>query len=235
MMREIALDTETTGLDPASGHRLVEIGCVEMWGRVRSGKVFHSYLNPERDMPAEAQRIHGLSGEFLSDKPVFSQIVADFLAFLGDAPLVIHNAQFDMKFINYELKSLGFAPIPAERATDTLLIARGKFPGAPANLDALCRRFAIDLSSRTKHGALLDAELLADVYLELTGGRQVAMMLDAGTEAAHAAGESETIPVDIPRRVFSATEEERAAHHAFLKKLKRPIWATYEIPELTED
>lgn len=227
-MREIALDTETTGLDPEYGHRLVEIGCVEMLGRVRTGRVFHSYLNPERDVPAEAQRIHGISSEFLRDKPVFSQVVTDFLEFLEDAPLVIHNAQFDMKFLNYELKSLGFKPISFDRVTDTLALARQKFPGSPANLDALCRRFAIDLSARTKHGALLDAELLADVYLELMGGRQAGLALDANAETAtHHAEDTDSTPMEIPLRVFTASDEERAAHRAFLKRLKNPIWGEY--------
>lgn len=226
-MREIALDTETTGLDPESGHRMVEIGCVEMWGRVRSGKVFHSYINPERDMPPDAERIHGLSAEFLSDKPVFSQVVADFLEFVGDAPLVIHNATFDMKFLNYELKSLGFKALSNERVVDTLLLARRKFPGAPANLDALCRRFNIDLSARTKHGALLDAELLADVYLELMGGRQAAMSLDAAPESAEKTVEADSAPLEIALRVFSASEAEKAAHREFLQKLKNPIWEEY--------
>ena len=169
MTREIILDTETTGLDPASGHRLVEVGCVEMVNGSRTGQFYHCYLNPERDMPPDAERIHGLKIEFLQNKPFFRDICADFLAFLGDSPLVIHNAEFDLKFINHEIARLGHAPIPYSRATDTVKIARAKFPGAPANLDALCKRFEIDLSSRTKHGALLDAELLAEVYIELMG------------------------------------------------------------------
>lgn len=227
-MREIALDTETTGLDPEYGHRIVEIGCVEMFGRVRTGKVFHIYLNPERDMPAEAERIHGISGEFLKDKPLFAHTAADFLEFIGDAGLVIHNAAFDMKFLNYELKSHGHKPISMERVTDTLLMARKKFPGSPANLDALCRRFNIDLSARTKHGALLDAELLADVYLELTGGRQAGLGLDSGAKgenSAVASAQPQAV-IDIPLRVFAASEEEIAAHRAFLQKLKSPIWAS---------
>lgn len=231
-MREIALDTETTGLDPEYGHRVVEIGCVEMFGRVRTGKVFHTYLNPERDMPAEAERIHGISGEFLKDKPLFASIGADFLEFIGDATLVIHNASFDMKFLNYELKSFGLPTIPMERVVDTLLIARRKFPGAPANLDALCRRFTIDLSARTKHGALLDAELLADVYMELMGGRQSALTLDSSKQEENfAASPEQDVALDIPLRVFAASNEERASHRAFIGKLKNPIWGEYLMNE----
>lgn len=235
-MREIALDTETTGLDPEYGHRVVEIGCVEMIGRVRTGKVFHTYLNPERDMPAEAERIHGISGEFLKDKPRFAQIGKDFLEFIGDAALVIHNAAFDMKFLNYELKSHGDTPLSMERVVDTLMIARKKFPGSPANLDALCRRFAIDLSARTKHGALLDAELLADVYLELMGGRQAGLALDNAPKeeiSAATSAEPETNR-DIPLRSFTASAEEIAAHRAFLQKLKNPIWVEFLTPMSAE-
>ncbi len=191
MKREIVLDTETTGLDPASGHRIVEIGCVEVIGGVRSGKVFHTYLNPERDMPDEAFRVHGISAEFLKDKPVFSEKVEDFLAFIAGDPLVIHNAGFDMRFINAELQRLGFAALPMERATDTVLMARKKYPGSPASLDALCKRFEIDLSGRDKHGALLDAELLAEVYLELLGGRQAALALDPQPTQTNASGSFE--------------------------------------------
>ena len=164
-MREIVLDTETTGLDPANGDRVVEIGCVETMHHIATGESFHVYINPERDMPQEAFNVHGLSEEFLSDKPVFAEIIGDFMAFIGDAPLVIHNAEFDMRFLNAEFKKLGRPLLPRERAIDTVAMARRKFPGAQANLDALCRRFEIDLSRRNKHGALLDAELLADVYL----------------------------------------------------------------------
>ncbi|MFM9891076.1 MAG: DNA polymerase III subunit epsilon, partial [Rickettsiales bacterium] len=171
-MREICLDTETTGLDPFSGHRIVEIGAVEMINQVRTGNHFHVYLNPERDMPREAENIHGLSISFLSDKPKFREVARSFLEFIGDDKLVIHNAAFDLKFLNAELDVARLPTIDAARATDTVLIARKKFPGSPANLDALCKRFSIDTSARTKHGALLDAELLAEVYLELRGGRQ---------------------------------------------------------------
>src|SRR5690606_23486385 len=167
-IREIVLDTETTGFEPSEGHRLVEIGCVELVNHLPTGRTFHEYFNPGRDVPADAVRIHGLTTEFLQDKPLFTEKVGDFLDFIGDATLVIHNAEFDMKFINAELKWAGFPkPLPMSRVVDTLLIARQKFPGQPANLDALCRRFKIDNSSRTFHGALLDSELLAEVYLEL--------------------------------------------------------------------
>ncbi|RMF09710.1 MAG: DNA polymerase III subunit epsilon, partial [Alphaproteobacteria bacterium] len=174
-MREIVFDTETTGLDPAQGDRLVEIGCVELYNLVPTGKTFHVYINPERDMPQAAYEVHGLSEAFLRDHPVFAEVAADFLDFIGDATLVAHNAEFDMKFINAELTRLGFPPIGNDRVIDTLAIARRNFPGSPATLDALCKRFGIDNSARTKHGALLDAELLADVYLELRGGRQVGL------------------------------------------------------------
>jgi DNA polymerase-3 subunit epsilon len=224
MKREIVLDTETTGLDPASGHRVVEIGCVELQGGVPTGKFFHCYLNPERDMPPEAQRVHGLSSEFLRDKPVFASVVEEFLEFIAEDILVIHNAAFDMRFVNAELGLLGFPPIPASRAIDTVLMARKKFPGSPASLDALCKRFAIDLSARTKHGALLDAELLADVYLELLGGRQVTLALDR-----HGAAKETDAPVaarqKLEPRLFPPTAEELAAHEAMLALLKKPLWA----------
>ena len=171
-MREIVLDTETTGLDPKSGDRLVEIGCVELDNHLPTGRTYHQYVNPERDMPEEAFRVHALSEAFLAKHPVFADIADAFLEFIGDADLVIHNASFDLGFINAELQRLGRASVENRRAIDTVQIARGKYPGAQASLDALCRRFEIDLSARTKHGALLDAELLADVYLELVGGRQ---------------------------------------------------------------
>lgn len=222
-MREIAFDTETTGFDPATGHRVVEIGCVEMYNRVRTGKTWHCYLNPERDMPEEAFQVHGLSGAFLKDKPLFASVAADFLEFIADSPLVIHNAQFDMKFMNAELKRAGFAEMPFERAVDTVGIARKKFPGAPVKLDALCKRFNIDLSARVKHGALLDAELLADVYLELMGGRQEAMLLATGM-ADETVVTQTLATVTVAYRQFSISEEEQAAHDAFIKKLKNPLW-----------
>jgi DNA polymerase-3 subunit epsilon len=223
-MREIILDTETTGIDPAEGHRLVEIGCIELVDGMRTGQFFHSYLNPERDMPQEAYRVHGLSFEFLLDQPLFAEKVDDFLAFIDNAPLVIHNAAFDMKFINSELARCGFAPIPMTRVTDTLLIARKKYPGSPANLDALCKRFAIDASHRTKHGALLDAELLSEVYIELMGGKQVTLSLDA--QAQKETGDAEQMKnIARPVRVFAPTDEELAAHHALLKTIKHHLWS----------
>lgn len=225
-MREIVLDTETTGLDPNSGHKLVEIGCVEIVDRVRTGEVFHVYINPQRDMPEEAFRVHGLSSDFLSDKPLFSAVADDFLRFVQDSPLVIHNASFDMKFINYELKAIGKEEIPMERAVDTVIMARKKFPGSPANLDALCKRFNIDLSARTKHGALLDAELLSDVYLELHGGRQSKLSLKVESEStATEVGSQQTRREAVPPRDFPPTAEELAAHAAFVeKKLKDALW-----------
>ncbi len=224
-MREIILDTETTGLDPASGHRIVEIGAVEMINKSRTGKTFHTYLNPERDMPPEAEKVHGLSQAFLSDKPLFKSVAEEFLEFLSDSTLVIHNAAFDMKFINHELERHARAIIPMERALDTVLLARRKFPGSPANLDALCRRFNIDLSGRNYHGALLDAELLAEVYIELCGGRQV--MLSFGETAADTP--SENLPgkhgrASIPKRHFPPSEAEFAAHQNLIAQLKESLW-----------
>jgi len=221
-MREIVLDTETTGLDPLSGHRIVEIGCVELFNHLPTGEVWHCYLNPERDMPAEAFRVHGLSAEFLSTHPTFAEKVADFLEFLADTPLVIHNAEFDMRFINAELARLGFPPLPAARATDTVAMARKRFPGAQANLDALCRRFEIDNTHRTRHGALLDAELLAEVYLQLIGGRQ------PGLDLAQAAGiVRAAATVDRPRREprpHAPLAAELEAHQAFIGKIKNAAW-----------
>ena len=176
-MREIVLDTETTGLDPAAGHRVVEIACLELINRVPSGDHFRRYINPQRDMPAEAFKIHGLSTDFLAGHPVFAGVLDDFLAFIGNAPLIIHNAEFDLRFLNAELDRLKHPPIESARAVDTVALARRRFPGAQVNLDALCRRFEIDNSARTLHGALLDCELLAEVYLELTGGRQPGLEL----------------------------------------------------------
>ena len=219
-MREIALDTETTGFNPNNGDRIVEIGCVEMEGRIRTGNVFHVYVNPQRDMPAEAERVHGLSKEFLSDKPLFSEVADKFLVFIADSPLIIHNATFDMGFLNAELKAVGREELSMERAIDTVKIARQRFPGSPANLDALCRRFEIDLSDRTLHGALLDAELLSDVYLELMGGRQSALSLDTKSQATS----DSTKPVEFAKRDFPPSEAELKAHTDFLKQLKDPLW-----------
>ena len=225
--REVILDTETTGLDPAKGDRMVEIGCVEMIDGVRTGAFFHSYLNPERDVPEGAFKVHGLSTEFLQDKPLFSTKADEFLEFIADSQLVIHNAPFDMKFVNAELAMLGFDKIPMTRTVDTLLIARNKFPGSPANLDALCKRFNIDISGREKHGALLDAELLADVYLDLLGGRQAIFSLDANKNQANNANNNlnNQNKIKLEARIFEISVEEIKAHEIMIKKLKNPIWA----------
>jgi DNA polymerase-3 subunit epsilon len=219
-MREIILDTETTGLDPRAGHRLVEIGCLELVNHVPTGAQYHAYVDPERDMPADAFAVHGLSTQFLTGKPVFAQVVDELLTFLGDARLVIHNAEFDLRFLNAELERLGFPPILLSRCVDTVAIARRKFPGAPASLDALCRRFAIDNSARTRHGALLDAELLAEVYLELIGGRQPVL----GLTAATAVVAQQAAAVVRAARAHAPSAEELAAHAAFIAGMKAPIW-----------
>lgn len=226
-MREIALDTETTGLNPRAGHRVVEIGCVEMINHVASGEVFHVYVNPERDMPEEAFAVHGLSEEFLRDHSVFADVADDFLAFVGDDPLVIHNAAFDMGFLNAELERAARPILPKDRAIDTVQMARQKFPGAQANLDALCKRFGIDNSSRELHGALLDARLLADVYLELMGGRQTGFGLDAAEDTGGTA-DAEVIALETRQkrepRAFQPSAEELARHEAFVDGLTDPIW-----------
>lgn len=221
-MREIILDTETTGLDPKSGDRIVEIGCVETHHHIPTGRTWHAYVNPERDMPQEAFAVHGLSEEFLSAKPVFAELVSDFLEFIGDAPLVIHNADFDMRFLNAELDRLGFPALPKARAVDTVSLARQRFPGAQVNLDALCRRFEVDLSRRDKHGALLDAELLAEVYLNLRGGRQPGLELASGD-----GGDSGGVAVERQYREprpHAPSAEEQAAHAALVETLSEPIW-----------
>jgi DNA polymerase III subunit epsilon len=227
-MREVVLDTETTGLDPLDGHRLVEVGCVELINGIPSGQTFHAYFNPERAMPAEAFAVHGLSEEFLKDKPFFSETAGDLIAFLGEAPLVIHNAAFDLGFLNAELERAGRALIARERLVDTLLIARRKHPGGSNRLDDLCVRYAIDNSRRTKHGALLDAELLAEVYVELIGTRQAQLVL------SQAAAPRETFGEPIILRQRSAplpsvlTEDDRAAHRAFIATLgENAIWRDY--------
>ncbi len=224
-MREVVLDTETTGLDPGSGHRVVEIGCVELENHVPTGAVYQTYLNPERDMPEDALGVHGLTSEFLSSQPSFSEVVDAFLEFIRDAPLVIHNADFDLGFLNAELSRAGRAPVAATRAVDTVALARRRFPGAPANLDALCKRFSIDAAARTKHGALLDAELLAAVYLELIGGRQRDLTLAGQTRARPAPG-SAPAQGARPPRPHAPSAEEAAAHAAFITRLDEPIWET---------
>ena len=222
-MREIILDTETTGLDPDAGHRIVEIGCLELLHRLPSGRQFQKHLNPERDMPAEAQAVHGLTAEFLAGQPKFSEIVEEFLEFIGTAPLVIHNAQFDLKFLNAELARLGKPAIEPARTVDTVALARRRFPGAQASLDALCRRFEIDNSARSVHGALLDCQLLADVYLELSGGRQAGFDLGHAGRAAALGTPNRERPTR-PARIHEPTPEETAAHEALLARMKDPVW-----------
>jgi DNA polymerase III subunit epsilon len=220
-MREIVLDTETTGLDPDEGHRIVEVACVELMNHLPTGRHFHSYVNPERAVTAEAAAIHGLEEAFLAQHPPFAAVADELLAFIDGAPLVIHNAEFDLRFLNAELRRLARPPI-AGAVIDTLALAKRRFPGAPASLDALCRRFAIDLSARDKHAAQLDCELLAAVYLELAGGRQPGLDLAAmdGPDARRAAIER---PSRAPRPHAPAADE-CAAHEAFLDKLKNPLW-----------
>ena len=225
-MREIVLDTETTGLDPLRGDRLVEVGCIELFNRMPTGQSFHRYMNPERDMPAEAFAVHGLSTEFLASKPLFSEVVEEFLVFIGDAPLVIHNASFDISFINAELDRIKRAAIPRDRLVDTLLLARRKHPGVSNRLDDLCSRYAIDNSRRTKHGALLDAELLAEVYIDLIGARQSQLILAAESREIRIGASGE-----MPRRqrlvplAPRITEEDREVHRAFIATLgDKPVW-----------
>jgi DNA polymerase III subunit epsilon len=227
-MREIVLDTETTGLDPLRGDRLVEIGCVEIFNRMPTGQTFHRYINPQRDVPREAFEVHGLSTEFLADKPLFSAVVEEFLAFVGDAPLVIHNASFDIGFINAELEKVSRGAIPRERLVDTLLLARRKHPGVSNRLDDLCSRYAIDNSHRTKHGALLDAELLAEVYVDLIGARQSQLILADKVQvsvgaAADAPRRQRTEP--LTPRLMTA---ELAAHQAFVATLgEKALWSEF--------
>jgi DNA polymerase III subunit epsilon len=227
-MREIVLDTETTGLDPYQGHRLVEIGCVELVNRIPSGQTFHRYLNPERSMPAEALAVHGLTEEFLKDKSFFAEVADDLAVFLGDAPLVIHNAGFDIGFLNAELERAGKPLIARERMVDTLMLARRKHPGGSNRLDDLCARYGIDNSRRTKHGALLDAELLAEVYVELIGARQAQLVLAQAAAPGRAAGQAIVLrerPVPLTPRL---SDEERAAHRGFVASLgETAIWRDY--------
>lgn len=224
-MREIALDTETTGLSPEEGHRVIEIGCVELHNHVPTGRVFHQYINPERDVPEVATQISGLTEEFLKDFPIFSEIADDFLAFIEDAPLVIHNAKFDIAFLNSELSNVGKPLIPMARSIDTLLIARKKYPGSPASLDALSKRFEINIP-REKHGALLDAQILAEIYIELKGGRQRILNL-----VDHTMASKDTVlqnnAVSFPARSFPVAEAELEAFTAMLKKIKQPLWGNF--------
>lgn len=220
-MREVVLDTETTGIDPAEGHRVVEIGCVELVNHVPTGRRFHCYVNPERPMPTGAFEVHGLTDAFLAEKPPFPAVAEGLLEFLGEAPLVIHNAVFDMGFLNAELARCGRGPLPGSRAICTLTRARTMFPGAPASLDALCRRYEIDLSDRALHGALKDAELLAAVYLELVGGRQPALMLSIQSRRQAVA---DVAPVARTPIVIHPSAEEEGAHAAFVARLPQALW-----------
>lgn len=235
-MREIVFDTETTGLDPNTGDRMVEIGCVELYNRVPTGETYHAYFNPERDMPAGAEAVHGLSASFLSDKPLFKELAADLIGFLGDAPLVAHNAGFDFGFLNAELTIIGMEPVCMTRMVDTVAIARKRHPGAKLSLDALCTRYGVDRSHRVKHGALLDAELLAQVYVELLGGRQIGLELASETTGGNASTQSGADPVAQvigmkpagpvrPARPHAASEEELVRHKEFMKGFDQPIWA----------
>ena len=222
-MREIVFDTETTGMDPFSGDRIVEIGAVELYNHLPTGKTLQLYINPEREVPQEAIDVHGITNEFLKDKPIFSQVYSEFVDFVGeDSVLVAHNAEFDMRFVNWELEQVGHPAIPPKRVVDSLKIAREKFPGSPANLDALCRRFNIDNTERTFHGALLDSELLAEVYLELLGGRQRGLGLsdiNGGKDGRIKASRQYREP-----RPHAPSAEEIAAHTEFMGDLKDPLW-----------
>lgn len=233
-MREIIFDTETTGLDPKTGDRMVEMGCVEMVNRVPSGATFHAYYNPERDMPAGAEAVHGLSANFLSDKQLFKDGAAELLEFLGDAPLVAHNASFDFGFLNAELALAGLEPVSLDRMVDTVALARKKHPGAKLSLDALCSRYGIDRTHRVKHGALLDAELLAQVYVELTGGRQIGLGLGSDAVETDTAKVDETASTLIGKptgkrrepRPHSATAEELGRHKQFIDQIESALWSS---------
>lgn len=229
LIREIVLDTETTGLKPRDGDRIIEIGGIELINHLPTGKIFHKYINPQRDIPEESTRVHGITDDMVKDAPLFVHIVEEFLEFIEDSPLVIHNASFDMGFFNAELDRLCRPMLEMDRAIDTLKIARQKFPGSPASLDALCRRFDIDLSVRTKHGAWIDAELLAKVYLELIGGRQVSFQFQAEETIAMAAQELKDIlnlqKTFRPSRQYKLTEAEKLAHQEFIKGIKDSLWA----------
>jgi DNA polymerase-3 subunit epsilon len=228
-VREIVFDTETTGLNPIGGDRMVEIGCVEMFNRVETGRHFHAYFNPERDMPFEAEAVHGLTNLFLSDKPRFAERAEELLGFIEDSPLVAHNAGFDFGFLNHELERCGRVAVGMHRMVDTLTLARSRHPGAKHSLDALCMRFGIDRSHRVKHGALLDAQLLAQVYVELTGGRQIGLGLVA--EAGGVSIQKVAGPIVVreprPARPHFAAAEELERHRAFITRLVNPLWARF--------
>ncbi len=232
-MREIVFDTETTGLSPAGGDRMVEIGCIEMIGRVETGRHFHCYFNPERPMPSEAEAVHGLSDIFLSDKPRFADKVEELLEFVGDSPLVAHNASFDFGFLNHELGRCGRPTVCLTRMVDTLVLARSRHPGAKHSLDALCTRFGVDRSQRVKHGALLDAQLLAQVYIELTGGRQIGLGLIAQAPAAvsGAINVAQAAPIIVREpRPHAPAPAEVARHRAFVAKIVNPLWDRFFAP-----
>lgn len=216
-MREIILDTETTGLDPFKGHRVIEIGAVEMINKLQTGKVYHAYINPKRDIPIEAYQVHGISEEFLRDKPLFEEIAEDFMEFVSDSPLIIHNASFDMGFLNYELSKTNFPSIENNEIIDTLKMARKKFPGQRNNLDALCKRFKVDNSDRAYHGALKDAYLLAEVYVELGGGRQVKLDFSYGNEE-EISNTSHKLSTQDNFKIIEPSEEEMSLHNKFLQK-----------------
>jgi DNA polymerase-3 subunit epsilon len=231
-MREIIFDTETTGLNPAGGDRMVEIGCIELVNRVETGRTFHAYFCPERPMPSEAEAVHGLSDIFLSDKPRFADKVEELLTFIGDAPLVAHNASFDFGFLNHELERCAREPVCLSRMVDTLVLARSRHPGAKHSLDALCTRFGVDRSQRVKHGALLDAQLLAQVYVELTGGRQFGLSL-AATAVTVETDSFATVKVERvvrPPRPHEPSQEERTRHRGFISKLTSPLWERFLAP-----
>jgi len=225
-MREIVFDTETTGLSPAQGHRIVEIGCVELINQLPTGRIYHQFINPQRKIDDGAMRVHGITNEFVADKPLFNQVVYDFLEFIGDAHLVAHNATFDMGFVNHHLDELGMPTISNERVVDTLVIARKRFAGAKNNLDALCQRFNIDISKRTKHGALLDAELLADVYAELmgAGSNQRNLRFKENKQESTDKTISKVERKFIEPRKFNISDDEKQAHKELLSKIKEPLW-----------
>jgi DNA polymerase III subunit epsilon len=231
-VREIVFDTETTGLNPGGGDRIVEIGCVEICNRVETGRHFHAYFFPERDMPFEAEMVHGLTSTFLSDKPLFADKVEELLEFIADSPLVAHNASFDFGFLNFELERCGRPAVCLSRMVDTLALARARHPGAKHSLDALCMRFGVDRSQRIKHGALLDAQLLAQVYVELTGGRQIGLGLVADTVKLTVQQSADSIIMRQPRparpaRPHAAEAAELERHRAFIAQLVNPLWARF--------
>jgi DNA polymerase-3 subunit epsilon len=229
-MREIIFDTETTGLNPAGGDRMVEIGCIELVNRVETGRTFHAYFNPDRPMPSEAEAVHGLSDMFLSDKPRFLEKAEDLLEIIADSPLIAHNAAFDFGFLNHELQRCARDPVCMSRMIDTLMLARSRHPGAKHSLDALCTRFGVDRSQRVKHGALLDAQLLAQVYVELTGGRQIGLSLGTAATAAEAVVAVHVERIARPARPHAASDEERTRHRGFIARLTEPLWERFLAP-----